>query len=132
MKSIYSLQTYIAAMWNKLQSLERRMRTIKYVLMALSILCLGILVIATFKSGIVNHNVSTTTIQTGHILDDVNATVNLNFSHKDSFAEFADDIIADKIENKSEKLSHDLLTEEQKDGWFFSWEFFVNEWNIVA
>ena len=84
--------------------------------MVIAILCLGILVIATFKSGIVNQNVSTTTIQTGHILDDVNATVNLSLSHKDSFEEFADDIIADKIENKSEKLTHDLLTEEQKDG----------------
>ena len=87
--------------------------------MALSILCLGLLVIVTFKSGIINQNVSTTTIQTGHILDDVNASVNLNFSHKDSFEEIADKfIMKSEVKNEDDQAMNpdDLQIEEQKDG----------------
>ena len=97
-------------MWNKLLGIEQRLKTIKVVLTLFIILCVALLTIGILKGSNVAQNASTTTMQTGHILDNVNTNVN------------TEDFILDakkKIEKKNhdkeeQKLSYDLLTEGQK------------------
>ena len=70
------------------------------------------MLVVMFRGSVVTQNTSTTTIQTGHILDNVKANVNPKVFSLD---------VKRKIEKKNDdkeveeqKLSYDLLTEGQK------------------
>ena len=98
-------------LWNKLLGIEQRLKTIKVLLTLSLILCVSLLTIGIFKGSIATQNTSTTTIQTGHILDKVNANFNpedLSFDAKKKIEKKNDD------EDEEQKLSYDLLTEGQK------------------
>ena len=88
-------------MWNKLLGIEQRLKTIKVVLTLFIILCVALLTIGILKGSSGTQNTSTTSMQTGHILDNVNTNVN------------TEDFILD-AKKKIEKKNHDKDEEEQK------------------